>query len=438
MNTIPTILYLNDSYCNSLEDLQHVFQHDNIERILLDILASYRDGILTSWLSEGDACCRKMAEDLKKIDSSKFSNSELFKRIAGVINNQIGTTSDYKITYNINDYADFLGCTRGGKRIPANGSIVTMDTETPLLLFKYQFKITNPETESLNLQFLIKNSEDNIFFKDSQPLKLNVSRNSVQDVSFYVEQELKRGEYDIILKCDEVIISRINLLHKIGWWDQDYDLQKELDRCRSENRKADRAKSFAKKNDYHEAADLGLSVKWATCNVGAEIPEDYGDYFAWGEIEPKDNYSWSTYKWCSGTENSITKYCINKANGIVDNKTVLEPQDDIAHVEWGGNWRMPTKEEFKELVDKCNWKWTKSGAHTGYIITGPSGKSIFLPAAGYCTGSNFHDRESDGYFWSATLGQSHSMVSLFFRNGRSFWGCLRYRIIGQTIRPVTD
>ena len=217
----PTILYLHNHYCNSLEDLQHVFQQDNIERVLLDILASYRDGILTSWLSEGDACCRKMAEDLKKIDSSKFSNSELFIRLAGVINNQIGATSDYKIAYNINDYADFLGCIyepgagQSEKRMNANGAISITEGEDLSLSFNYQFKIINPETESLNLQFQVKNNTDNLF-EEVKPLRLNVSRNAVQDIVFSVNtKKFKRGVYNIILKCDEVIISCINLVYKI-------------------------------------------------------------------------------------------------------------------------------------------------------------------------------------------------------------------------------
>ena len=435
----PTILYLHNHYCNSLEDLQHVFQQDNIERVLLDILASYRDGILTSWLSEGDACCRKMAEDLKKIDSSKFSNSELFKRIAGVIDNQIGATSDYKITYNINDYADFLGCIRRGEQISANGSIVTMDTESPSLLFIYQFKITNPESESLNLQFQVKNSENYLLFEEVKPLRLNVSRNSVQNVSFYVAQELKRGKYDIILKCDEVIISRINLLHKIGWWDTDYDLQKELDKCRSGIKKEEKVQSFAKKkNDCHEAVDLGLSVKWATCNVGASSPSDYGDYFAWGETEPKNDYSWDTYKW-RHDEDYMTKYCTSREYGLVDYKTLLNPEDDVARVKWGGKWRMPTYDEIQELVNKCTWEWTKLGKHDGYKITGPSGKSIFLPASGYINLTSYANRDMDGCYWTATLYNSLDRLAYdlnFMDSG--VWKSWINRDKGLTVRPVTD
>ena len=98
--------------------------------------------------------------------------------------------------------------------------------------------------------------------------------------------------------------------------------------------------------------DLGLSVKWATFNVGANAPEEYGDYFAWGETTTKSiyDYSWAKYKWCEGTENSFTKYCISSAHGEFDNKSTLEATDDVANVELGGAWRMPTKEEFAEAV----------------------------------------------------------------------------------------
>ena len=100
------------------------------------------------------------------------------------------------------------------------------------------------------------------------------------------------------------------------------------------------------------------------------------DYFAWGETEPKETYSWATYKWCDGTDANITKY--NTADG----KTILEPADDAAQVHWGGNWRMPTKEELQELIDSCQWERVTLNSVIGNKITGPNGNSIFIPAAG--------------------------------------------------------
>jgi hypothetical protein len=133
----------------------------------------------------------------------------------------------------------------------------------------------------------------------------------------------------------------------------------------------------------HEYVDLGLSVKWATCNVGATKPEEYGDYFAWGETTPKDAYDWSTYKWCNGGPSTQTKYCTNSSYGTVDNKTTLDLSDDAACANWGGSWRMPTRAEQDELRNNCTWTWTTQNGVNGYKVTGTNGNSIFLPAAGY-------------------------------------------------------
>ena len=190
----------------------------------------------------------------------------------------------------------------------------------------------------------------------------------------------------------------------------------------------------------YEYVDLGLpsGVKWATFNVGATTPEEYGGYYAWGETEEKENYSWSTYKWCNGGENTMTKYCIDSDYGTVDNKTVLEPEDDVAHVKWGGSWRMPTKTEQDELRSKCTWQWTTLNGVNGYNVTGPNGNSIFLPAAGCRNGTGVYDRGNYGYYWSGSLysiyGNSAYYLSFYdiyydwYRNDRYY---------GQSVRPVS-
>ena len=126
--------------------------------------------------------------------------------------------------------------------------------------------------------------------------------------------------------------------------------------------------------ETHEYVDLGLSVKWETCNIGASSPEEYGDYFAWEETKPKEVYVWSTYKWCT-----------NKEYGVIDNKTTLELEDDAAHVKWVGEWRMPTKAELEELCEKCTWLPAKINGVSGREITGPNGNILFLPYSGYCS-----------------------------------------------------
>ena len=192
-------------------------------------------------------------------------------------------------------------------------------------------------------------------------------------------------------------------------------------------------------NNGHEYVDLGLpsGLKWATCNVGATTPEEYGGYYAWGETEEKENYSWETYKWCNGSENTMTKYCIDSYYGTVDKKTVLEPEDDVAHVKWGGNWRMPTRVEQRELLNSCTWKWTTLNGVNGYNVTGPNGNSIFLPAAGYRDGTDVNFRGYYGNYWSSSLYNDYGnhACDLYVLDYSYHWG-ISYRYYGQSVRPV--
>ena len=188
----------------------------------------------------------------------------------------------------------------------------------------------------------------------------------------------------------------------------------------------------------YEAVDLGLSVKWATFNVGATSPEEYGGYYAWGETEEKENYDWSTYKWCNGSYDTMTKYCTNSKYGTVDNKTVLDPEDDVAHVKWGGSWRMPTKAEQDELRTKCTWTWTTQNGVNGYKVTGTNGNSIFLPSAGYRYGTYLVGSVSYGYYWSSSLGGGGSCdaYDLSFGSGYFDW-YNKSRYDGFSVRPVS-
>ena len=188
----------------------------------------------------------------------------------------------------------------------------------------------------------------------------------------------------------------------------------------------------------HEAVDLGLSVKWATMNVGANAPEEYGDYFAWGETEPKDNYSWETYKLCKGSETTLTKYCTKSDYGTVDNKTVLDLEDDAAHANWSGTWRMPTYDEYKELVDKCTTTWTSLNGVYGRKVTVPSGNSIFLPAAGCRYGSSLSGAGSNGNYWSSSLYTGYPLYGWyldFYSSGFYVYNYY-YRCYGQSVRAV--
>ena len=190
-----------------------------------------------------------------------------------------------------------------------------------------------------------------------------------------------------------------------------------------------------------EYVDLGLSVKWATCNLGAKYSEDYGNYIAWGEIEPKTQYFWTTYKLCEGTSSTITKYCSRSDYGIVDNKTILEPKDDAATVNLGGAWRMPTNAEFSELYEKCTCTWTTINGINGLLATSTiNNNSIFLPAAGKSEDGTFQAIGFGGCYWTNEINFSPMHGSSghfdFYSNNFNQYTSSNYRCNGLTIRPV--
>ena len=199
----------------------------------------------------------------------------------------------------------------------------------------------------------------------------------------------------------------------------------------------------AKENDVHEYVDLGLpsGTLWATCNVGANSPEEYGDYFAWGETEPKSEYSWSTYKYCQGTETTMTKYCTNSEYGTVDNKTELEAADDAATVNWGSDWQMPSMEQYDELINSSytttTWA-TLNGVYGRKITSKSNGNSIFLPAAGYSYGTDINFVGVYGSYWSRTLAMFNASCAsnLFFDSSYISMDYAGTRCCVQSVRPV--
>ena len=177
-------------------------------------------------------------------------------------------------------------------------------------------------------------------------------------------------------------------------------------------------------NNVHDAVDLGLSVMWATCNVGAESPEDYGDYFSWGETETKDSYT---------SSNCVT-------NGVEIDDIAGNAEYDAATANWGDSWRMPTRNEFKELVNSCTWEWTTQNNVDGYLVTGSNGNSIFLPAAGTRYETSLHYAGSEGYYWSSTpIGSSTKYAyCLCFYSGSHIASYDITRYNGLTVRPVSE
>ena len=184
-----------------------------------------------------------------------------------------------------------------------------------------------------------------------------------------------------------------------------------------------------------EWVDLGLpsGLKWATCNVGASSPEDYGDYFAWGETETKSEY----------TESNSLTYGLTisglHSQGYIDVGGNLTPSHDAATANWGGSWRMPTEDEIQELLDECTWRWKTQNGVRGYKVTGPNGNHIFLPAAGYRYGASLDDDGSYGLYWGSTPYDDYDYFAygLYFYDGyERVNNYLRYN--GQTVRPITE
>ncbi len=200
---------------------------------------------------------------------------------------------------------------------------------------------------------------------------------------------------------------------------------------------------WAKPEGGKQAVDLGLpsGLKWASCNVGAENPEENGDYYAWGETTTKETYYWSTYKYCNGSYGrTLTKYCNNAEygyEGFTDNLTTLEASDDVATANWGNGWRMPTKEDLEELMNNCSIGWTTYNGVNGCVFVGQNGKSIFLPAVG----QNFGDyigATTSGYYLTSSLNMDDPTKAwlLGFSSSSSGIGnyCERYR--GLSVRAV--
>jgi hypothetical protein len=202
---------------------------------------------------------------------------------------------------------------------------------------------------------------------------------------------------------------------------------------------------YVPKQELYEFVDLGLpsGTKWASCNIGAENPEEYGLYFAWGEtqgyegITDTKKFYWSDYKWCGGSVGTLTKYNNKSSYGIVDNLTTLELSDDAAYQN-DNTCRMPTKDEIQELIDNTTSKWETLNDVNGRRITSKTnGNSIFVPTAGYYYKGSLNNEGSNGYYWSSSSNESKlgDGRALNFGPGNMNMGN-GSRCNGFSIRPV--
>ena len=192
--------------------------------------------------------------------------------------------------------------------------------------------------------------------------------------------------------------------------------------------------TFAGTLNGYGYVDLGLSVKWATCNVGTNVPEEYGGYYAWGETSTKSDYSSSN---CPTNGLSISDL---QSQGYIDSEGNLTEQYDAATANWGGDWRMPTKAEQEELLNNCTWTWITQNGVNGHNVEGPNGNSIFLPAAGFREGSSLLSAEIIGLYWSSTLNDGYYDDEAFYLYFDSINRNMDYylRLNGRSVRPVLE
>ena len=303
-----------------------------------------------------------------------------------------------------------------------NGIFITLDQ------LKLDTKSNKPYYYDAEKEYFLKH-QDKVVLREKQELDLQtilegLERREQQKKELKKLREAKKSEEIVNIEnvADVVVDDKVVLPDTV-------------------NAEPEEKKALGKINaNGHEYVDLGLpsGTLWATCNVGATKPEEYGDYFAWGETEPKSEYSWEKYKWGGGNGNYINKYRNDSIDGKDDNKTILELCDDAANVNWGCNWRIPTLVEQDELRNDLytTWVWVNHGVR-GYKVTSKiNGNSIFLPVAGYIYESELCDAGSDIGYWSSSLSTNNSGLAYSLGSNCFNSVSVDLRICGLSVRPV--
>ena len=289
------------------------------------------------------------------------------------------------------------------------------------LLFRIAYEARNPEARRLAL---IKMGDKRLMASFAQfDISPIVRRRMVRELDD-IELVRRIAENDDDRSVRESADQRLAQLEALL---EKYDLQKAAEKISADS------------SSGHEYVDLGLSVKWAAMNVGANKVSEYGGHYAWGETGNKDDYTWSTYKHGTSADD-LSKY------SYTDHGIALQAADDAAHMNWGDAWRMPTGTEWEELCSKCNctWEWTSAEETPGYRVTskkaGYTDKSIFLPAAGYYRGCSVEGAGSSGYYWSSTRNKPFAdrALCLYFIPTFIGIGNNGFRNGGFTVRPVIE
>lgn len=365
------------------------------------------------------------AEDKKKrivfvnIDNTPLT--DWFKLVFGT-KQQVDASSDFAMNKLCVDIARWLKSGMKTDMRNTNDALIRIETDLDCRVLRFKEELAIAKADDITEIRLPKGKH-----------KLTFEGLECKDDSYSTIYEVKDLDYEDYIE--------VNLLEKYNVRKVEESKQKaEQERIEKEKRlekerqeREAKVKAEQEKNKQssgtingHEYVDLGLSVKWATCNVGANKPEKYGDYYAWGETNTKSSYK----------EDNCTTYG-KQMNDISGN-----PQYDVARKKWGVTWRMPTKAEMLELINSCTCQWTTQNGVKGYKVTGPNGNHIFLPAAGCRYGSSLVNDGYYGYYWSSTPydvnGYDGSAYSLGFGDGSEGVHWYYNRKFGLTVRPITE
>ncbi len=363
------------------------------------------------------------AEDKKKrivfvnIDNTPLT--DWFKLVFGT-KQQVDASSDFAMNKLCVDITRWLKSGMKTDMRNTNDALVRIETDLDCRVLRFKEELAIAKADDITEIRLPKGKH-----------KLTFEGLECKDDSYSTIYEVKDLDYEDYIE--------VNLLEKYNVRKAEESKQKaEQERIEKEKRlekerqeREAKVKAEQEKNKQssgtingHEYVDLGLSVKWATCNVGASKPEEYGDYYAWGETNTKSSYK----------EDNCTTYG-KQMNDISGN-----PQYDVARKKWGVTWRMPTKAEMLELINSCTCQWTTQNGVKGYKVTGPNGNHIFLPAAGYRYGSSLIHAGGSGNVWSSSPDGSHldyGACHLLFYGGYESVDSY-YRYYGRTVRPITE